>query len=225
MDDDLIPEDAPSAFVYLESVFRTDFENSIDAPNSNYEYYAVVYVNKVYAAALELDVEEILEVKPTAIIRKFDHSEFEYFRRTVDAYIVRMSIRRSRSYRELSVGLSPIQKEKIHKLTARIRAEVDSSEASNEKKEAIFSILSKLALEVDQQRTKFGRFTDLMRGLVGISKETAEEGVAPWIKLMMQILGVVDDAKEAEPRLPKPEEIKRIEPPREIKNDDDVIPF
>ena len=75
------------------------------------------------------------------------------------------------------------------------------------------------------------RFGDLARGLAGISKDVAEEGAEPWWKWAKLIFGEVNEAKDAEPQLPKPNEVKRIEPPRKElpkpldRNLDDEVPF
>ena len=98
------------------------------------------------------------------------------------------------------------------------------------KKEKLFEIISKLTLEVDKPRTRFERFTDFARGLASVSREFEEEGMEPWRKWFQPMMGVIDDAKEAEQgQLPKPLEPKKIEGPRKLlsepKVNDDEIPF
>lgn len=132
----------------------------------------------------------------------------------------------------MSVGLDPDQKSKIHTLIEKIRKEVEASAASVAKKEKIYSIISNLSEEVSKARTGLERFGDLARGLSGISREVAEEGAEPWWKWFKAVMGIVDDAKESEPQqLPKPPEVKRIEPPKKElpkpgnSDLDDDIPF
>lgn len=113
----------------------------------------------------------------------------------------------------------------------KIRQLVESFDAVVSKKEKLFDILATLAKEVSKSKTKFERFADLARALAGLSRDVEKDGTEPWWPWFKVIMGVVDDAKEAEPQLPKPPEIKRIEPPRKelpkpSRSDfDDEIPF
>ncbi|MDP3962241.1 MAG: hypothetical protein Q8Q26_19645 [Pseudorhodobacter sp.] len=131
----------------------------------------------------------------------------------------------------MSVGLNAEQKTKIHTLIEKIRQEIESSSASVGKKEKLYTIIANLAKEVSRARTGLERFGDLARGLSGISKEVAQEGAEPWWKWFRAAMGIVDEAKETEPQLPKPPEVKRIEPPRKKlpkpgnSDFDDEIPF
>ena len=124
----------------------------------------------------------------------------------------------------MSAGFTEERKTKLHALIEKIRGEVDQSDAQQDKKDKIFNILSVLAKEVSKDRTGFGRFADLARAPVGLSKEIEKEGAQPWWKWFMLAMSIVDDAKEKEPVLPVPEAPKRIEPPKKIpKPDDDEI--
>lgn len=67
-----------------------------------------------------------------------------------------------------------------------------------------------------------------------LSGDIERDGAEPWFKWVKALLGVIDDAKENEPKttLPAPQEKKRIEAPRKRIPDfnrseklDDEVPF
>ena len=226
-----LPHDDYIAFMQLESEFRRELDERIENHSSNFEYCAADYMNKTLAAAKALDIDALNIYEVDTTNSKVFSDDFVVFQRDVDNIIVQMRVQYSRRSRKLSVGLTQVQKTKIHTLISKIRQEVDESTASVNKKEKLFGIIAKLSEEVDKPRTGFERFGDLARGLSGISKDVATEGAEPWWKWFKAAMGIVDEAKEAEPQLPKPKEIKRIEPPRKRlpkptgSDPNDEIPF
>lgn len=227
---DNLSDDNNIAFMQLESGFRKKFEDEFGEANTKYEYFAADYMNKTLAAARALGIEALSAYIVDESRRDF-RDTFTTFKRDVDSIIVQMRIHNSRRGRAMSVGLNAEQKTKLHALIERIRTEVEASSASIGKKEKLFAIIANLAEEVSKARTGLERFGDLARGLSSISREVAQEGAEPWWKWFKAAMKLVDDAKESEPQLPKPPEIKKIEPPRKelpkpTRTDlDDEIPF
>lgn len=227
---DDLPEDDHSAFMYLEAEYRRAFEGKIGEPDTNFEYLAADYMNQTLAAAKALNIEA-LSLYVVEQSRRDFHNVFIAFKRDVDSIVVQMRIHNSRRAKAMSVGLTVEQKTKIHALIEKIRSEIESSGANADKKEKLYAILANLAEEVSKARSGLERFGDLARGLAGISKDVEREGAQPWWKWFKLLLGVVDDAKEAEPQLPKPPEVRKIESPRkELPKPnrpdlDDEIPF
>lgn len=231
-----LSEDNHVAFLQLEREFRQDFEAAQEEPNSSWSYVTADYMNKTLAAATALEIDALSGFR---VNTRDDHEHAENFNdflRAVDNVIVQMRIANSRSRNSMSVGLTEVQKVKIHKLIEKIRVEVEASTAPENKKEKLFDILAKLAQEVSKARTQYERFADLARSLAGLSADVEREGARPWWPWFEKIMGLVDDAKEAEPQLPKPPEIRKIEPPRKElpkptdgygdgKERDDEIPF
>lgn len=225
-----LSDDNHIAFIQLEMEFRKEFDSKIGDPNSNYNIEAAVYMHNTLAAATALDIEALRDYRvDTSDNQKFCET-FTEFSREVAGIIIQMRIHQTRKSKELSVGLSSEAKTKIHTLIEKIREEIERSSASVDKKERVFDIIGNLLKEIDKPRTRFERFGDLARGLSGISTELSS-GAEPWWKWFKGALRIVDEEKEREPRLPKPKEVKRIEPPRrEISkpegNDlDDDVPF
>lgn len=220
------------AFIQLEEGFRKQLDIDLAEQDSafTFDYLVLNYMSMTLAAADEIGIEDLQGFRIPFEKNEIGDSYYR-FRREVDSVKVRFKIRHSRQLKEMSVGLSEDQKKKIHALIEKIRSAVEASSASQDKKDKLYEIIAKLSKEVSKSRTGFERFTDLARGLAGLSKEVEEEGARPWWKWFALAVGVVDEAKEEEPRLPKPEEVKRIEPPKkQISNRnrpdmDDDIPF
>lgn len=209
---DDLPDDDYVAFLQLEREFRTEFESHMEG-GDNWDWHAPDYMNKVLAAATQLGVEA-LAAYGTPIGHKLDHDLFTTFQRDVDHIIVQMRIIHARRIGSLRVGLSSEQKTKLNAHITKIRLVVEESTASPGKKDNIFKILAQLTAEIDKDRTGYERFADLARSLAGLSKEVAQEGAEPWWKWFKLAAGVIDEAKENEPKLPPPPEVKKIEPPR-----------
>lgn len=226
-----LSDDNHVAFMQLEKEFRTELEALQESSNSNWTYVSSDYMNKTLAAARALEIDALSSFVVNTRDSDGYSENFNEFLRAVDSLIVQMRIHNARRRNGLSVGLNDQQKTKIHALIEKIRALVEESDAVVSKKEKLFDILANLAKEVSKARTKFERFADLARGLAGLSRDVEKEGAEPWWPWFKVIMGVVDDAKEAEPQLPKPPEIKRIEPPKkELPKPgrpdlDDEIPF
>lgn len=232
-----LSEDDHVAFLQLENEFRVEMEEAQLEKNSNWIYLTANYMNKTIAAAKALGLDALSEFQVST--RDTDeHSEnFDDFLRAVDNVIIQMRIANSRIRNAMSVGLTEAQKTKIHRLIEKIRGEVEASSASDAKKDRLYDILGTLAKEVSKTLTRYDRFADLARSLAGLSAEVEREGARPWWPWFEKIMGLLDDAKEAEPKLPKPPEIKKIEPPRKElpkpdagngaggRDSDDEIPF
>ncbi|WP_321339310.1 hypothetical protein [Breoghania sp.] len=210
---DELSDDNHVAFLQLEAEFRRAMEIADERPNSNWSHLSADYMNKTLAAASALGIDAISDF--TVSTRDFDeHREnFDDFLRAVDNVIVQMRISRSRNRNAMSAGLTEAQKTKIHHFIEKIRSEVESSSAPAAKKERIFDIIAALAKEISKARTGFERFTDLARSLAGLSGDIEREGARPWWPWFEKIMGVLNDAKVAEPQLPRPPEIRKIEPP------------
>jgi len=182
--------------------------------NSDWSYLTADYMNKTLAAATHLEIGALSGFTVNTRDTDEHRENFNDFLRAVDNVIVQMRIANSRNRNAMSVGLTEAQKTKIHHFNEKIRVEVGSSTAPDAKKEKLYEILAKLAQEVSKSRTRYERFADLARSLAGLSADVEREGARPWWPWFEKIMGLLDDAKEAEPKLPKPPEIRKIEPPR-----------
>jgi hypothetical protein len=236
-----LSEDDHVAFLQIEKEFRQQMENLQEDQNSNFAYTTADYMNKTLAAATALNIDALTGFSVNTRDSNEHSDNFDDFLRAVDNVIVQMRIMNSRTRNAMTVGLTEAQKTKIHHLIEKIRTEVEGSTTPEAKKDRLFDILKNLANEVSKNRTRYERFADLARSLAGLSGDVEREGARPWWPWFEKIMGLIDDAKEAEPQLPKPPEIKKIEPPRrelpkpsggysdgggyDAKDPDDEIPF
>ena len=230
-----LSEDNHVAFLQLEREFRQQMEMAQENQNSNWSYETADYMNKTLAAATALAIDALSGFSVSTRDGDEHRENFDEFLRAVDNVIVQMRIANSRTRNAMTVGLSEAQKAKIHHLIEKIRTEVEASTAPEPKKDKLFDILGRLAQEVSKERTRYERFADLARSLAGLSGDIEREGARPWWPWFEKIMGLINDAKEAEPQLPKPPEIKKIEPPRKElpkpdgygggRDLDDEIPF
>lgn len=209
---DDLSEDNFIAFMQLEREFRLHFETETEQGN-NWDWYAPDYMNKVLAAAKQFEIDALSNYA-VPYGSKLDYEIFSTFLRDVDHVIVQMRIMHSRRVGRLKVGLSQEQKTRLHGYVARMRREIEKSLASDQKKDAILDILTKLDAEISKDRTAYDRFADLARNLAGLSREVAEEGAEPWWKWFKLAAGVVDEAKDQEPKLPPTKDVKQISAPR-----------
>ena len=229
-----LADDNHVAFLQLEREFRREMDELGEMPNTNWAYATADYMNKTLAAAEALEITALAAFSVNTRDPDEHLENFSDFLRAVDNVIIQMRIANARTRNAMSVGLSEAEKAKIHHFIEKIRAEIEGSTAPETKKEKLFDILAKLAQEVSKARTRYERFADLARSLAGLSGDIEREGARPWWPWFEKIMGVIDDAKEAEPQLPKPPEIKKIEPPRKElpkpnegygSNSDDELPF
>lgn len=209
-----LSEDDHVAFLQIEKEFRQQMENLQEDQNSNWTYTTADYMNKTLAAATALNIDALAGFTVNTRDDNDHRENFDDFLRAVDNVIVQMRIMNSRTRNAMTVGLTEAQKTKIHHLIEKIRTEVEGSTTPEDKKDKLFDILNNLSKEVSKNRTRYERFADLARSLAGLSGDVEREGARPWWPWFVKIMGLVDDAKEAEPQLPKPPEIKKIEPPQ-----------
>lgn len=217
-----LSDDNHVAFLQLEKEFRIEMEAAQEDRSSNWAYITADYMNKTLAAA---DALGITALSDFVVNTRDDHEHsqnFNDFLRAVDNVIIQMRIANSRGRNAMSVGLTEAQKAKIHHFIEKIRGEVEASTADNPKKEKIFDILAKLAQEISKARSRYERFADLARSLAGLSADVEREGARPWWPWFEKIMGLLNDAKEAEPQLPSPPEIKKIEPPSKKSSEPDT---
>jgi hypothetical protein len=239
MDEDTLyenlPDDPGMAFVKLEGLFRQKFEQAtrdIDS-NNEYNFHLTTYLVEVIAAAEELQISGVNNYE----LPNDENDLWEFskqVRREIGSLIVKIRISNGQNVRRYSVSLSLIEKQKARHFIDQIDRLVDEASCSEEKKEAIRKKLAELRQEIDQDRTRFDRFADKIRALARLSGDVEREGAEPWWKWVKALFGVVDEAKENEPKqtLPRPSGQKRVEPPRKQLSDfsksndlDDEVPF
>jgi hypothetical protein len=120
-------------------------------------------------------------------------------------------------------------KEKLRHHLRQMREFVDKCEVEEKKKEALFTKINALEIEVDRDRTRLDALADLTVTVSGI----ADNAIEPINKLLNSVARVFYGAQQEEPkRIPPPAPRKRIEGPKHpvgmskgAGDMDDEIPF
>ncbi len=224
-----LPNDPEEAFLKLESLFREECEVAIANAHDNErtDVYHVRYIARVLGAitALELESQFSSEVPQ---IEDVDYNTYLNFSKDVENYRTVLSIRRGRRVQGYSVHFNEATKEKLRHHLRQMRDVVDKCEVEQPKKEALFSKINALEIEVDRDRTRLDALADLTVTAAGIL-DTALE---PVNKLLNTVARVFYGAQREEPkRIPPPAPRRRIEGPkiststRKPSDMDDEMPF
>jgi hypothetical protein len=211
-----LPDDPELAFAELVSRYSDTLALAVGRPFYSDHYTdCMEYLVKVTSAARACELDILAKWQVFGYDDDFEH-QFLLFRSEVNHYLNIIRIKHTRRSNANGVRLTPHEKEVLHGYIEKMRQIIASSNLPDDRKERIYEVLTSLALEVSRDRTRFERVTECVMKLSGLSKHAAEEGVAPWAKLLLPFFGVLDEAKQDErQRLPKPEERKTLPPPND----------
>lgn len=226
-----LSDDPEEAFVQIARTARKKADANIYCDGDrSHTPFIIGFFSAIRAASNAYDMFEFDDMR---MPDPGDHdilAQYERFAAQVDEYVLQLQFSRKRNLPRYSVALDEAAKVKIHALLNKIRAEIEAADLDDDKRNALFDKVAKLAEEVDKNRTSFQRtLADLME-LAPIG-ETAGRIVA-------RILGVYRDCKHEEDRVFKslaPPKAKQLPPPTKPKKPlprerfnqdlDDEIPF
>jgi hypothetical protein len=234
-DDDYfdLPEDEELAFLQLEKECRELLERRIDNGDNNspFSQYYQEYINSTLAAARGLGLKYFdLWETPT---RDNDICDaYRAFSLDVARHTMQIRIRHSRRAKRYSVALDAATKQKIRHHLEQLKELAEKLEISTTKREAVLSKILALEMELERERTRFEVVASFILEAASIANEVGEK-LEPWRRWVDSIAGLLGHAKEKDahnPRLPHPEERKKLEPPKpqlrpSSKQADDDIPF
>ena len=235
-DDDLenLPNEPEPAFVKLVEILN---QRLADANDQEWPLAAHEYVQVILAFADEHQIT--LPIDRTYPRNK--HPFFDWFAEFKDAVTYAQNRFRFRNKSGVPVGVAAVPlndkyRTEIHKLLGRIRKVVARLQISERKREAIYTKIGALAIEVDKDRTRLDALMDLvLEGTATLGE--AAENLEPAVKLIEKLNGIFAKAKvESEPpALPSPDGegvAKRITGPAVAESEpppsgdlDDEIPF
>lgn len=220
-----LPADPELAFLQLEEYYRADLDSQLPDANNNYQFQSITqdYLNKTVAAIRALGLENTQMGEAMDIPNKSysgpvsDATErIKEMKMAIDAYRIQIRINRSFNRNKYSVVVNQAEKTKIRHYLENIRSVVDGWDINNKKKEAIFSRISALNLEIDRNRTRMEIFADLLLTTTGIANK-AEKDLAPIRKWFNPLENLFGEAKvEADEQAPQItySEPKQIEGPK-----------
>jgi hypothetical protein len=175
------------------------------------------YVQSIKGFVDETGIELVLD--STETIDEFEWDAFfARFRAKVVYYRARLGARTKTVFFARpgeAVKLSDDFKEDIHDLLNKIRKIIHASDLGEDKKDAIYKKINELNDEVDQTRTKYGRFKALYLDVT----ETVGEGaknLEPVVKILDRIAGIFGKARVET----DPEQLTGPEPPKQITGPD-----
>ena len=153
---------------------------------------------------------------------------FRNFISDVDRYVTRARIAQGRRNRGYSVAFDSIAKKKIGHYLSQIRDIIDAADLDDRKKEALYARITALQTEIDRSRTRFEAFGAYVIEAAGILGEAGKR-IEPLTDAIAKVFGIAKSHEDAIQSLPKPPDLKKLNPPdqepQEAPPIDDDIPF
>lgn len=215
-DDELdeLPDDPLLRFVAIEKIVRDRLDSALD--RLGMEDSAMPYMRR-YMSIL-LPAAKLYGVSSLGSWQRPAPGEDSYdfysaFIADVDYAITEIRLQRAERQKLNSVALDAATKTKLRHLVNEIRQTVDKMEVSVAKKERLYARLSALENEISRDRTRYEAVAALMIEACDDVGEAAKR-LEPVVRLVERIgaaIGVAKRAEDAQPRLPPPQEQKRIE--------------
>lgn len=229
IDFETLPDDPEMAFVQLAEAAESHLDAALERLDTNQDMipYLVEYMNNVAASGAALSIGAYADWVPPP--SNYAYEEYTNFSLNVKRQIISIKIRNARVGKLYSVALDSATKSKIHHYIKQIREIIEKSDLSDRKRNALFHKLTLFGAEVDRTRTKYDIAMLVVSDLTDAAKRGTEV-LKPITELVNSITSLMAQAKSEEPdqgQLPKPEERKRIEGPKDrtAESLDDEIPF
>ncbi|MGH7494727.1 MAG: hypothetical protein ACREOO_20335 [bacterium] len=187
-------------------------------------------------AAVALNVDELKNWELPNVNDSEVANICRQFKNLAKHIAIQLHIKHARRLKQYSVAFNPATKAKLRHHLGQIRDTVDKLEVSNAKKEALYSKIEALQLEIDKERTRFESLAALLVEVADTAGEAAEkfEPVKRLIEIITGTFGKSKRTEDEQARLPAPRGLKRIEPPKKPLNGkeqkrslgkEDEIPF
>lgn len=204
-----LPDDPDEAFPLYEAHVRSiTVDKSTQNTGSVYERDYVLYILAFlhhYNIGLELS-------EPPAS----DDDFWDYYRTTLQSikyHIMRRALSRKTEQREDENSLlviSPSLKLEIHHYIEKIRELLTSADCNPDKKEALFKLLNKFALEVDKDRTGLQALAAFYLRI----RPYVKEDVTWAVEIGEKLSKIWDKLTKASDYLPSPNGPREIEAPK-----------
>jgi hypothetical protein len=225
-----LPSDPEEAFLKLERYFRDQCEAKIKNAHQDESVgdFWAEYIGRVLAAIESLGLTANFSNDRLPKVEDINYSTYTNFGKEVEFYRTQLLIRHGRRVQGYSVRLDSATKKKISHHLAKIREMVAGLELSDDKRDALYSKIEALQLEIDRDRTRLDAYADLIIEAAGTVGEAVEK-IEPLRKFLETIARLIWNSRsEDAKRLPSPPSKKQIEPPRNQHLSSDVndeIPF
>ncbi len=209
-----LPEDPEDAFVVLESIARARYEQGYEQLAEQESAVPLMrrYLSVVLPAAKHYGIEPLCNyVRPKGNAE--DWKLFDDFIADVDYRVTELRLNNVERAKLYSVKLDAAAKIKLTHLLTEICEAVAVLDISVTKKDRLYARINALQEEVDRERTREQAFGALLIEACDDIGEAAKklEPVVRIIERAGQAIGIAKRAEDAQPRLPRPKEPKRIE--------------
>jgi len=211
-----LPRDPEQAFLHLERYYREKCEDQVNKARQDETVgrFWADYIGRVLAVIRELGLTTQFNSERMPKVEEIDYNTYMNFGKEVEFYRTQLLIRHGLRVQGYSVALDSATKQKIGHHLAKIREIVNKLEVSDEKREALYSKIEALQLEVDRDRTRLDAYADLVIEAAAAVGESVEklEPIRKWFDSIARLLW--NARTEETKQLPAPQQKKQIEPPR-----------
>lgn len=220
-DDELsnLPADPELAFVAIEKILRqrvSEYEAQARNNDESADQAYHEYMTRTSASAKIFKIEALSGLTIPPVSARSIYDDYRQFTSEVDFVTMQIRISAATVNREGSVELDQKMKRTIHHYIQQIRDLIEAAELEPEKKEALLNKLNKFASEVDKPRTNLQAAAAIFISVCSGIGDGFEK-LKPVRDMLDSVARVLGKAKDLEdhysPRLPSPEDRKRIPPP------------
>ncbi|TPI28783.1 hypothetical protein FJW07_30630 [Mesorhizobium sp. B3-1-9] len=229
-----LPDDPELAFVRLVDFFDQKLKEAVrGSDDDDTRLHLIEHMNSILGAATALHIHALGSFRLPDWESTYNvHRDFDL---AVKSVVLQIQIQKARVTKLYSVNLNTADKERIHHLVRQIRETLEAADLDSRKKNSLFAKLNAFEADVDRARTRFENamlaFVDLAH-VVHKGTETLKP-ITDLVKRINELLGAAKSDEPEPPKIPSPEDIKRVEPPKRQIEDfsrrggglDDEIPF
>jgi hypothetical protein len=172
-----LPRDPEQALLHLERYYRERCVEQVNNAHNdeNVQNFWAEYIGRVLAAIRELGLATQFDIERMPKVEEINYQTYLNFGKEVEFYRTQLLIRHGRRLQGYSVALDPATKQKIGHHLAKIREIVDKLNVDDDKREALYSKIEALQLEVDRDRTRLDAFADLVIEAAGAVGDCVEQ--------------------------------------------------
>lgn len=212
-----LPEEREQRFVALERIVRCRYEEAQRNLREDESSLPLLrlYMSNVLPAAKRYGVKELEDWKRPSPSED-DWAYYQSFMADVDYCTMDLRLKYAENLKRQTVLLDAVAKQKFRHLLAQMREIVDISELPVERRERLHARISRLEDEVNRDRTRLEAVTALwIEACAGFDQGcTKLEGAVRMLERIGAAVGIAKIGEDAQARLPKADEPKKIEPPK-----------
>lgn len=245
---DEAPEEPVAAFTYIVSIAQQRLQARIDQRGTDDNAWSAdradMYSFRSFAIAAAKQYE-IKEFSNLALLDTFDRSNDQYlheFQRDINHWIAQHILGNARRAKSESIEFAPSLKDRLRAHVAALKQAIDDNDALTAgRKSALHAKLREFEEALDGGRVPLWKLTKILLGIMSVSANGLQLYDSPTVqRLVNNMWSTISEAKAADDeqrRIPSPEPLKILMPPRRTREQsgkpretfsadlDDEIPF